>query len=153
MPAGRKVFRVPVGIDRAWAFLSDMQHVGSCVPGCERVAVVDDRRSEWTVRAELGPFSRVLRMAATTVDFEPPRHGAFLASGKDMETRGDIDLRELGPAETEVTYSVQARALGFARGLMDNAIALVIQDQAERFAANVIAALGRSEAAAPQAGT
>jgi len=141
MPAGRKVFRVPVGIDRAWAFLSDMQHVGACVPGCASVQVVDARHSAWTVRAELGPFSRVLRMTATTVAFEPPRHGAFLARGRDMETRGDIDLQELGASETEVTYTVQARALGFARGLMDNAIGLVIQDQAEQFAANVIAAL------------
>ncbi|MBV8083677.1 MAG: hypothetical protein JO247_02565 [Chloroflexi bacterium] len=148
MPAGRKVFRVPVGIDRAWVFLSDMTHVGSCVPGCEQVAVVDDRRSEWTVRAELGPFSRVLRMAATTVELDPPTHGAFLASGRDMQTRGEIDLRALSPSETEVTYTVQAHALGFARGLMDNAIGLVIQDQAEQFAQNVIVALSRDEATA-----
>src|SRR5581483_9573919 len=143
MPGARKVFQVPVSIDEAWAFLSDMEHVGRCVPGCEAVRVIDERRSEWTVRGALGPFSRLLRMEATAVDFDPPHHGAFLAKGRDMETRGDIDLRALGPAETEVIYAVQAQGLGFARGLMDNAIALAIQEQADQFAANVIAALSR----------
>jgi len=141
MPAGRAVFRLPVPILQAWDFLSNMEHVGGCVPGCEQVRVVDDRRSAWLVRAELGPFSRRLRMEATTVEFEPPRHGAFVARGKDLETRGDIDLRELSPDETEVTYAVQARALGFGRTLIDNAIGLVIQDQADQFASNVSTAL------------
>jgi len=141
MPAGRTVFRLPVPIARAWDFLSNMEHVGGCVPGCEQVRVVDDRRSAWLVRAELGPFSRLLRMEAVTIEFDPPRHGAFVARGKEMETRGDIDLRELSAEDTEVTYAVQARALGFARTLIDNAIALVIQDQANQFASNVSTAL------------
>ena len=79
MPAGLKVFRVPVPIERAWQFLSSMEQVGGCVPGCEEVRIIDDTRSLWTVRATMGPFTRVLRMEATTVEADPPRHGAFVA--------------------------------------------------------------------------
>ena len=135
------MFTVAAPIEQAWELVSDMRRVGGCVPGCEEVQVIDEDHSLWVVRAELGPFSRRLRMEATTVERQAPCHGAFLARGKDLETRGQIDLRALSDSETEVTYTVQAQALGFGHGVVDNAIALVIQDQANQFAANVIAAL------------
>jgi carbon monoxide dehydrogenase subunit G len=135
------VFQVDVPIEQAWQFLSDMQNVGRCVPGCESVRVLDERRSQWVVRAELGPFSRMLAMEVTTTEFDPPNRGAFLARGKDMETRGGIDLVASGENETQVTYVVEARALGFVKGLMEGAISLAIQAQADQFAANVRAAL------------
>ena len=37
MPEGSVAFDVRVPVDRAWAFLSDMQKVGSCVPGVEAI--------------------------------------------------------------------------------------------------------------------
>lgn len=145
MPLGRKVFTVAAPIDRVWELVSDMRQVGACVPGCEDVEVIDQDRSRWIVRAELGPFSRRLRMEATTVERQAPCRGAFVARGKDLETRGEIDLRAISETETEVTYTVRAQALGFGRGVVDNAIGLVIQDQANQFAANVIAALSTQD--------
>ncbi|MHB8620939.1 MAG: CoxG family protein [Chloroflexota bacterium] len=141
MPEGCKVFRVPVPIERAWEFLTSMEQVGACVPGCEEVRVLGDRESVWKVRAELGPLSRLLEMRATTVTLEPPTHGTFLARGRDLETRGDIRLRALSDGETEVTYAVRAEALGFGKGLVNSAISLAIQSQADDFARNVQATL------------
>lgn len=130
-------------INEAWEFLSNMEHVGSCVPGCEEVRVVDDTRSIWKVRAAMGPFSRILAMEARTIDFDPPQHGSFVAVGKGLTTRGTIDLKALSADSTEVTYSIEAEASGLGAGLVNGAIALAIQQQAEEFAGNVVAALSR----------
>jgi carbon monoxide dehydrogenase subunit G len=143
MPHGRKVFEVPVPIEQAWSFLSDMEHVGSCVPGCQEVRSIDDRRSIWRVRAEMGPLSRVLKMEAQTIDFDPPSHGSFVAKGSNLETRGTIDLKAIDTGRTEVTYNIEADAQGLGAVLVNAAIAHTIQQQAEDFAGNVAVALSR----------
>ena len=131
----------------AWRFVSNMQEIGSCVPGCEEVRIVDDRHSLWKVRAEIGPFRRLLDMKAETVELLPPRHGAFVATGRDLVTRGEIDLEPASETSTLVTYTVTAEAQGFGKSLVNNAISLVIDAQAAEFGQNVQRALlkNRSE--------
>ncbi len=124
--------------------MSDMQDVGGCVPGCEEVRVVDERHSVWKVRAELGPFNRVLDMKAETVELQPPSHGAFTAVGREVITRGQIDLESISETSTRVTYTVTAEAQGFAKSLMNNAISLVIDRQATEFGENVQRKLRKS---------
>jgi len=141
MPQGKAVFTVGVPIDAAWKFLSSMGHVGRCVPGCLDVRELDERHSVWQVRAELGPFSRLLEMQAESVEFDPPTHGAFIARGRELTTRGSIDLVPLANGSTQVTYTITAEAQGLGRSLVNNAIALVIQEQARQFAVNVRRAL------------
>ncbi|MGH2365472.1 MAG: CoxG family protein [Chloroflexota bacterium] len=141
MPQGRAVFTVGVPIDEAWEFVSSMERVGRCVPGCLQARELDARHSVWQVRAELGPFSRVLDMQAESVEFDPPTHGAFIARGRELTTRGSIDLAPLADGSTQVIYTITAEAQGLGRSLMNSAIGLVIQEQALQFALNVRGAL------------
>lgn len=131
----RFVVRAP--IERVWALLSDLEQVGRCVPGCRSVRVLNDLDSEWEVEAQLGPFTRLLRMRAHTTERVPPTRGAFTATGDLLELTGTLDLRPLGPEETEVVYRATARGTGPTAALAERVLAGQLPAQGEAFARNV----------------
>ena len=54
-------FTVKAPIQKVWDYLVDPETMGSCVPGCEKVGVIDERTYLTIVEAKVGPISARLR--------------------------------------------------------------------------------------------
>ena len=140
MPEGNVAFDVRVPIDRAWAFLSDMQKVGSCVPGVEAIQVEDERHAKWTLKVKIGPFTQTIHVDTETLEQVPPSRARFRGVADNMEMVGTIELQPAGEA-THINYSMVATAKGPLARIMDNFMKSRLKQQSDEFAANVKKAL------------
>ena len=140
MPEGNVTFDVHVPVERAWAFLSDMQKVGSCVPGVEAIQLVDERHANWTLKVKIGPFSQTIHVETETLEQIPPSRARFRGVADNMEMLGTIELSPAGDT-THITYTMVATAKGPLARIMDNFMKSRLKQQSEEFAANVKKAL------------
>ncbi len=140
MPEGTVTFDVAVPRDRAWAFLSDMRKVGSCVPGVESIEVVDERRAKWTLKIKIGPLSQTVHVDTETLEQTAPSRARFKGVADNMEMLGTIDLAAAGES-TRITYTMVATAKGPLARIMDNFMKSRLKQQSDEFAANVKKAL------------
>lgn len=134
MPDAKKIFTVDAPIEKVWQFLRDMKQVGSCVPGCEGVCIVNEKDTDWKVKVSFGPFSKVIIMRAHTTLENPPRKGEWIATGDDLYTKGSVELRTLSENKTEVTYWSSVSANGILAKLAEPIIKLKISADAAEFA-------------------
>lgn len=141
MPSAEKVFVVPRPIGEVWDFLSNMVNVGSCLPGCEKVEVLNDTESDWTVKVKLGPVSKTIHARSQTTESVPPNRAAFVAESPELHLEGTLDLVAISPQETQVTYRSTARAKGPMEKLLEQIVASRLHGDAEAFADNVRARL------------
>ncbi len=140
MPEGSVAFDVKVPVDRAWAFLSDMQKVGSCVPGVEGIQVLDDRHAKWTLKVKIGPLSQKILVDTETLEQVPPSRARFRGVADNMEMLGTIELSPAGEA-THINYTMVATAKGALARVIDNMMKSRLKQQSDEFAANVKKAL------------
>ena len=140
MPEGTVTFDVHVPQDRAWAFLSDMQKVGSCVPGVEAIEVVDERRATWTLKVKIGPLSQRIHVDTETLEQTAPSRARFKGVADNMDMLGTIELAPAGDS-TRITYTMVATAKGPLARIMDNFMKSRLRQQSDEFAANVKKAL------------
>lgn len=140
MPEGTVAFDVRVPVDRAWAFLSDMQKVGSCVPGVEAIQVIDDRHAKWILKVKIGPLSQKINVATETLEQVPPQRARFRGVADNMEMLGTIELAPAGDA-THISYTMVATAKGPLARVIDNMMKSRLKEQSDEFAANVKKAL------------
>ncbi len=140
MPEGTVTFDVRVPVDRAWAFLSDMQKVGSCVPGVEAIQVLDAKRAKWTLKVKIGPLSQRILVDTETLEQVPPSRARFRGVADNMEMMGTIELQPAGEA-THITYTMVATAKGPLARVIDNMMKSRLKEQSDEFAANVKKAL------------
>lgn len=142
MPEGTVSFDVRAPIDVVWSFLSDMRQVGRCVPGVEKVELVDGNQAVWDLRVRIGPLSQTMRIVTRTLDGVPSRHGRFHGEADNLDMTGTIDLSP-APDGTKVVYTLSVTAKGRLAHLLNNFMRTRLEAQTEEFAANVKKALER----------
>ncbi len=140
MPEGTVAFDVRVPQDQAWAFVSDMRKVGSCVPGVEAIEVVDERHAKWTLKIKIGPLSQTIRVNTETLEQTAPSRARFQGVADNMEMLGTIELAPAG-GSTHITYTMVATAKGPLARIIDNFMKSRLKQQSDEFAANVKKAL------------
>jgi carbon monoxide dehydrogenase subunit G len=140
MPEGSVTFEVRAPIDRVWAFLSDMRQVGSCVPGVQRVEVLDDKRARWDLMVKIGPLVQTFVVTTETLEQTPPSRGRFHGVADNLDMIGTIELAPAGKS-TKVVYTLSAHAKGPLSRIMDNFMRSRLKLQTEEFAASVKKAL------------
>ncbi len=65
MPKITRTIQLNKPVESVWIFLNDAKKVGTCLPGCQEVKIIDDYRSFWKVKVTAGIVSRVLDTIVT----------------------------------------------------------------------------------------
>ena len=144
-------FTVRAPVERVWAFLRDPQQVARCIPGAERIEVIDDRHYQVVAGARVSFLSVSFAMNVTVTEIEEPIRLVSLAEGMDarikerVKLRSTLTLEPRGAETTDVSYAIdlavfgKLASLGFA----------VIKGKAGQMAADFAACIRtRLEAAA-----
>ncbi len=124
-----KEIEVPSAPETVWAFLSDIERLAHCLPGCRDVrALVPHERYEAVISERVGPFSvRIpLDIQVTEAD-EPCRRLKAEAAGRDevmgTSLRVTLDLRvEVAGAGSRVIIVSDASLSGRLTALGDGFI-------------------------------
>ncbi len=136
-------FQVNSDIELCWDFLTSLQNIGSCIPGCESVTTLDEKTAIFRVKVSVGYVSRTFELKARFIQIVPRTHISFGGEGKDAEIVGTLDLSPGNqPGITSVQYSLQIRPVSTVGR---TAVAMLgsdlVRKQAESFAHCVMAKL------------
>jgi carbon monoxide dehydrogenase subunit G len=111
-------FRVMAPIQSVWDFLMDPQKIGSCIPGCEKITLLDESKYFASVKAALGPISFRFELHTEIVERNPPFHLRSVGRGEDKGKRGSfrqetiLDFSKISENETEVSYKSEVTVVG-----------------------------------------
>jgi len=144
-------FDVPLPPSRAWAWLTDIQRIATCLPGAELTEVVDERSYRGRVAVRLGPVALSFAGEATLESLDPDALRARMrCSGSDAKGRGStratIDFA-LAPAATpdatrvtlhsDVTLTGAVAQYGRGAGMIQSVAAQLIGQFAECLRARI----------------
>jgi carbon monoxide dehydrogenase subunit G len=140
-------FSVPVGIDRAWAVLTDVEGIAVCMPGAE-LREVEGNEYRGVVKVKVGPITAQYQGKATITEQDADAH-RIVVKAEGRETRGQGNASALvtatlqGDADaTKVTVltdlNVTGRVAQFGRGVMADVSAKLLGQFVECLESKVI---------------
>ena len=144
-------FTVQAPVGEVWAFLRDPQRVGQCIPGTERIDVIDDRHYHVVAGARVSFLSVSFAMNVAVTEIEEPLRLVSVAEGMDSRIKervkltSSLTLEPRGPAATDVSYTIDLTVFGKLASLGFS----VIKGKAKQMAADFATCIrARLEAAA-----
>ena len=111
-------FTLKVPIQEAWDKLLNPETLASCIPGCEKIEVIDEKTYDCVIKQKVGPVSVRLKFTTTLTEIDPPTHLKAIGKGADMSKAGTfnqqttVDLREVSAGEVEVSYMSNVTIVG-----------------------------------------
>jgi uncharacterized protein len=146
MPVTMKgAFTVEADRRVVWAKLHDPAFLRRCLRECETLRKVDDALYIGAARVRLGPFQVLFRGRIDLRDVDPPHAWRMVvrgAGGLAGRAKGvaRVELRDV-PAGTAVAYVLEANFGSRIMGLGNRLVDAAAQRVADRFFANLTAAL------------
>lgn len=110
---------IPAAREPLWSFLMDIPRVARSLPGVESVRKLDDATYEGTLKVRVGPISLSLQGKIILEERDQANWRAALrADANDrlaagaVKARTAMQLKELGPKETELSVETDVNILG-----------------------------------------
>jgi uncharacterized protein len=147
MPIIEERFDVAAPPDIVWAFLLDPRRLAPCIPGCDRLEVVDDRTYRVRLTVKVGFLATTQDVRMTVVEAQAPCRLVAAGRGEDTRLGSQVDVRttlELAPAAagaTTVSYRSEVKVLGRLGGVGDAVMRVKARELAGLFAERVRAAI------------
>lgn len=143
---------VPASRARVWDFLMDIPRVSKCIPGVEKVEPLGDNKYRGSIKQSVGPIRVTLDGTLNVVEAdEAAGRAALQGEGADKRINGaarakiTMSLRELSPAETELTVDTDVNILG-KLGEFGGAVIKKKADQTmDQFAKNIRNEIGSGQ--------
>ncbi|HXZ51776.1 MAG TPA: SRPBCC domain-containing protein [Burkholderiales bacterium] len=125
MPQREAQFSVNAAPQELWSFLRDFRALCTCIPGVERIEVLDGRTAELTVREKVGAVPLIVELRAEIDAEDPPRrlHATAKArhltmvievalepSGEGTAMRSRFEVKGEGPLKPVVDRLFERRA-------------------------------------------
>lgn len=140
MPEMKPQFTINAPIDKVWAFMSNMENIGSCVPGC-KVNVIDDITSEWAMTVKMGPLKKTIEMTNHVIKQDDENHRVeFECDGDMVDCIGKGSMTEQDGG-TFVDFSLNLQAKGPGSQMIDRLITGKLPEYQEYFVEQVTKAL------------
>jgi carbon monoxide dehydrogenase subunit G len=149
-------FEVGVGIDEAWAVLTDLEQIAPCLPGATLTEVVEVDgvvHHRGKVKVKLGPIQATYQGEAHIVEADPERRTVLLlAAGREARGSGNASasiraqLSEREGADGPRTHvslvtdlSITGRVAQFGRGVLGDVSAKLLTQLVANLEATVLA--------------
>ena len=105
-------FTVKAPAQKVWDFIINPELIGPCVPGLEKIDVLDENTYESVVKIKVG----FIKVKMKTKDV--PSHMKTVSDGQDALKAGEVhqemtvDINEISDSECELSYSANVRITG-----------------------------------------
>jgi carbon monoxide dehydrogenase subunit G len=108
--------KIPANLDTVWAFVTDPEKVGRCLPDVVEVTVQDPAHFEAVVKVGVGPVRGKFKMKVELLQSASKRRVDMKMSGGGFGSTVDLasgaDLVDAGDGTTLLQWSGQAEARG-----------------------------------------
>jgi carbon monoxide dehydrogenase subunit G len=108
MPQREAKFAVNAPPGEVWKFIRDFRALCTCIPGVERISVLDDRTAELTVKEKVGVVPLIVELRARIDAEEPPRRLRATATAEHLTMAIDVTLQgSAGGTELHSRFDVR----------------------------------------------
>ncbi len=113
-----ETFTVRAPIEKVWDFLMDPDASGPCVPGCERIEVLDDKTYRVRVKTKISFISFTFNLKVEITAMNPPFHLESVSAGEDskmtsnIRVKSSLDLESVSEMETGISYRSDVSLFG-----------------------------------------
>jgi carbon monoxide dehydrogenase subunit G len=101
-----------------WKFIRDFESLCTCIPGVERIHLVDPRTAELTVKEKVGIVPLIVNLTARIDSEDPPRRLRATARAEHLTMAIDVTLQAAGPA-TELHSVFNVKGEGPLKPVVD----------------------------------
>lgn len=119
MPEREAKFEVNAPPGEVWKFIRDFESLCTCIPGVEKIRLVDDRTAELTVKEKVGIVPLILTLTARIDSEDPPRRLHATASAEHLTMEIDVALRGAGSG-TELLGLLKVKGEGQLKSVVDS---------------------------------
>ncbi len=133
MPQREAKFAVNAPPDELWRFIRDFQSLCTCIPGVERIRLVDDRTAELTVKERVGVVPLILTLTAQIDSEEPPHRLHATARAEHLTMAIDVTLQGT-TSGTELLALFNVKGEGQLKPIVDRLFERRATERAAQFA-------------------
>jgi carbon monoxide dehydrogenase subunit G len=126
-------FAVNARPDELWRFIRDFQSLCTCIPGVERISLVDDRTAELTVKEKIGVVPLIVNLTAQIDSEEPPHRLHATARAEHLTMVIDVTLQET-ESGTELLGLINVMGKGPLKPIVDRLFERRATERAAQFA-------------------
>lgn len=155
MPRREASFPVNAPPEALWRFIRDFEALCTCIPGVERIQVLDDRTAELTVKEKVGVVPLIVTLRAQIESEEPPKRLHASARAEHLTMSIDVALRGTATG-TELTSVFDVKGEGQLKAIVDRLFERRATERTAQFAECLgkrFGAVPPAPAAAPPAGS
>ena len=137
MPVGAVACLIPLDVAGVWAFVRDYANWAGCFPGYQRHALVGPGVSRWTVRGDLGMFTRIIDLEVRIAEETEPQRVRFTVEGLTENVAGEglFELSGIEPGRSRLALTLDVRAGGALAPVINALLAKRLAGVLESFAA------------------
>ena len=144
MPERAAKFTVNAPPQELWKFLRDFEALCTCIPGVERIRLVDSKTAELRVKEKIGVVPLIVNLTARIDSEDPPRRLHATASAEHLTMAIDVTLQASGSA-TELHSVFNVKGEGPLKPIVDR----LFERRATERTAQFAEALGKRFGARP----
>jgi carbon monoxide dehydrogenase subunit G len=148
MPERAAKFTVNAPPHELWQFLRDFEALCTCIPGVERVRLVDPRTAELTVKEKVGVVPLIVNLTARIDSEDAPRRLQATARAEHLTMAIDVSLKASGSA-TELHSVFNVKGEGPLKPIVDRLFERRATERTAQFAEALEKRFGNVPAAPP----
>ena len=133
MPQRETRFTVNAPPLELWKFMRDMESLCTCIPGVEKIVVLDERTADLTVKEKVGVIPMVLTLRASIDSEDPPRRLHATARAEHLTMTIDVSLEKTANG-TEMRGLFDVTGTGQLKPIVDRLFEKRATERAAQFA-------------------
>ena len=133
MPQRETRFTVNAQPLELWKFIRDIESLCTCIPGVEKIVLLDKRTADLTVREKVGVIPMVLTLRASIDSEDPPRRLRATARAEHLAMTIDVSLEKTADG-TELRGLFDVTGTGQLKPIVDRLFEKRATERAAQFA-------------------
>lgn len=133
MPQREARFTVNAQPPELWKFIRDIESLCTCIPGVEKIVLLDGRSAELTVKEKIGVIPMVLTLRASIDAEDPPRRLHATARAEHLTMDIDVSLEKAANG-TELRALFDVTGTGQLKPIVDRLFEKRATERAAQFA-------------------
>ena len=146
MPQREARFMVNAPSEELWRFIRNFESLCSCIPGVERITVVDERTVDLTVKEKVGVVPLIVDLRAQIDSEDPPHRLHATAKAEHLTMAIDVAL-QAGASGTELLTLFDVKGEGQLKPIVDRLFEKRAGERTAQFAESLKQRFGAVSAA------
>jgi carbon monoxide dehydrogenase subunit G len=133
MPQRETRFTVNAQPPELWKFIRDIESLCTCIPGVEKIVLLDGRTADLTVKEKVGVIPMILTLRASIESEEPPHRLHATATAEHLTMNIDVSLEKTAGG-TELRALFDVTGTGQLKPIVDRLFEKRATERAAQFA-------------------